>query len=534
MKNNKEIKDFKTGNVSKNQESRKAREERLKAIRERGTVINTSERKKSKRNKVLLTTALVLAAIIGLVYVLWLFGIPQRNLSAMKINDEPVTITEYNYNYYTYYNQYNQVIGQGQGVLNKRDSSQIVSGQDISWGTFFHQLTVNGLMQDNVTYQKAIDAGYTLDEEDNTNIDLMVDGLRQRIGTPLDFEMYLESMYGKGMTVKEYRRIVAKQYLARQYSLDMPETYEIAAEDVEEYYANNTDSYDLVDYRSFTLKTEQRDENDEPLSAEALEKKVEETKALAEKLVAEISSAEDMEPLAEEHDPIQQVVVGGEVVDNTPNNEDKDQSLQENTMRAMVTNQELGNWLFAEDRKADDVDYIKVGNDFIIVYFLDRKQDTRKVADVIVSSFDIADSNGFPKTEEEIDSIRKTATSLASTFKTEEDVKEYDETEAVTGVPKATEGNKLELITAAAAQHIDPVIVNFALSEDAEKGTAHVVESERKIYVITILERHEKESWYEQVENVLQSEAYEEDFNKSIAIENNEVVRVHPGFELAG
>ena len=194
MKDNKEIKDFKTGNVSKNQESRKAREERLKAIRERGTVINTSERKKSKRNKVLLTTALVLAAIIGLVYVLWLFGIPQRNLSAMKINDEPVTITEYNYNYYTYYNQYNQVIGQGQGVLNKRDSSQIVSGQDISWGTFFHQLTVNGLMQDNVTYQKAIDAGYTLDEEDNTNIDLMVDGLRQRIGTPLDFEMYLESM----------------------------------------------------------------------------------------------------------------------------------------------------------------------------------------------------------------------------------------------------------------------------------------------------------------------------------------------------
>lgn len=514
-------KDFQSDDTMKTELARQEREKRLKEIKSRGSVVDVKkEQAQQKRNRILGTLAVVIIAIAALIFLLFEFGVLQRHLTAMRINGKNINISEYNYNYNTFFNQYNQAITQGQGVLNERASSKDLTGEDLTWGEFFHKLTVDSLMRDNVTYQKAVEAGYSLSEEDNANVDIMVDGLQKQVGTPLDFEMYLKAMYGKGMSVSEYRRIVEKQFLARNYSMDQPETFDISSEDVNKRYDENPDDYDTVTYHNFLLRSKTTDAEGKTLDEDKVKEAIEEAKKEADRITKEVETSE-YEAIAIEN---------ANEKDKETYNFEGDQTLKTNVTKATITNPEISEWLFDKDRSSGDSTYVKAGNNFEIVHFVERQKDTRKTADIMVSNFSKLDSNGVPLTKEKVESIRKAAKALTSQFKSEEDVKAYDETEKSGDVPKADPSYKIEHLTGTAVQNIPAVVVNFALSDEAEAGQAYFVEDPNEIYVVTVLARHDEESWYKSCEELEQATAYQEVYNESFKLENNDVERVYPGF----
>lgn len=519
MKNEDEIIDD-----SKIEKSRREREERLKALRDKEAAAKRNRKvsRSSKRNKILISIVTTLLVLVGVTYLLWVFGIPQRILPAIKVNDQTLKITDYNYNYFSFYSQYNQAFGTGVGLMDVNQSASAVAGEDITWKEFFDREAKKGLQQDTILYKKAIEAGYSLDEEDQKEIDAMMENFQKQVGTPLDYELYLESMYGRGMNKKEFRRIAERQYLAMKFANEAPNSYEISAEDIDAKYEEDKSYYDIVTYHSFSLITPTKKNDEEALTQEEIDAAVEENQKKAEEIVEEIESDKDVEKVARKH---------AAEADKEVYDAEGDQTEHKNKNQASLQNsQEVREWLFDDERKEGDKTFIKVGNNFEILYFVERQKDTRKTADFMISAFALVDQTGIPLTDDEISKIEKAAKGMTNLFTSEKDVIAYDEKEVKDDTPKANPSAKYENVDASNEHKLHPDIINFALSEEAKVNKASIVNTENYLYVVTILEKHDKESWYQQLENSLKASAYSDDFKAWSESEEYKINEVAPGF----
>lgn len=522
-------KEHEDNNLTKAEQNRQEREARMAEIRKRGGQAMKPPQSKRKKKKIIGTVVGVLVALVLIFYILWLMGIPQRNMKAMEVNGQKVTVNEYDFYYNLIANQYNQMLGQGGGVLNKKDSSKAVTGEDISWGEFFHREAVKNLVNDVVTYQEALEKGKTITDEDRKNVDIMVESMQQQVGKPLDFELYLQGMYGRSMNVKAYKDLMARQYMAMHYAASVPDTIEISEDEINKYYDENKDTLDMVTYHSFTLKTPLTvKEGEDALLDEEKAKRVDETETLAKDIVEKLKADDNMDALAQEHNKDQKI--------KDFYAKDGDQTLQENRADSQISNKEVKTWLYDAERKAGDAAYFKNGNDFEIVRFESRAKDERQVTDVMISTFVKTPEmkEGEEQREKDNEKIMKTAKALVKQFTSEEAVNTYDETEAQAGVPKAQKAVKIESLTPVKAASLPPEILDFALSDKAKAGQAELIDTDQAVYVVTVLTNKDKASWYVQAEEKVQMQTYQDQHAEKVDPANNEVSKSYPGFLLVG
>lgn len=508
---------------SKSEKSRAERDQRVQAMRAKDGVKKPLKKSHKTRNRVLAIVGAALVIVILATYLLWNFGVLQRNLTALKVNQQTATVTDYNFSYYSNLNMYTQYFGGG-GLLDLKASAKDIVGEDITWGDFFTRSAREGVAQEFILYQKALDSGYTLTDDDKTQVQNYIDSMQAQVGTPLDFELYLSNSYGRGFTVDAYRKVLERQTIASNYLNDVPATYEIKSEDVTKVYEEDKTAYDLVSYHTFTLVTPtQKTDGTALTDAEIAEEKTK-NEELAKKIVEEIKAPEDV---------LKQAIANASEADKAKYEGPTDVTLVDKVRKAAVTGTEEQNWLFDDARKAGDKTYIASGNDFHIIYFLSREQDTRNTASFMVSSFDLKDSTGQLKAEADLTKIRNTAAELAKTFKTEADVTAYDDnTVTKPEEVKATKATKYENVNTASGSSVNHQVLNWALSPEAKAGTAHVIETSDKVYVVTMLERQDKESWYVQIEEKLQSDAFSADLDTWTKDPVNIPQNTYPGWWL--
>lgn len=505
---------------SKAEKARAEREARIKAMRDKDGIKKSLKVKDHKtRNRVLSSVGAGVLVLAFVLYLLWTFGVPQRSLNAAQINQQEIKVVEYNYSYFSTANMYTQYFGNG-GLLDLKDSSKDITGQDLTWGQFFTDTAKNSLQQENILYQKAVEAGYTLSEEDQANIDDYLEQMQTSVGTPVDFELYLTSAFGKGMTVDSLRAILEKQTLAGKFDSEAASKYEISAEDVKKNYDENPDSYDLVNYHSFTLVTPTQKDDGTAMTTEEIAAAKASNEELAKKIVSELSKPEDVRQAA---------IDNAAKKDQLQYEGEKDITLLTNRTKRSVSGSELQTWLFDKERKTGEKSHFASGNDFVIVYFLERFQDTRPTADLILSSFDLEDSTGEIKSDEDLAKIRTAATDLAASIKTEQDVLDYDAKDPDASVPKASPSRKIEKLDGSNAASINSELLEWVLSEEAKIGTTKTIETADTLYVILILDRPDVQSWYAQNELLLQSQAYSNDFKSWIDDPVNALEMTAPG-----
>lgn len=214
-------------------------------------VANTAPVKKSNIGKWLIgIVCIVLVVALSGVSLLLNSTWPHKNLTAATIGDYKLTPADYNYYYKQAYVAMAQQFGE--------NSSNMMS--------FFGDSIMASALRDAQTiyaaYDLALKAGYTLTEEEQTEIDETISMFEETSGYMgyKNADEYLAYAYGKGCDTENYRNFFKVTMLAQRYMEDQLDAYTASEADTKAYYEAHRNEIDLLTYRQYLIPvTETRD-----------------------------------------------------------------------------------------------------------------------------------------------------------------------------------------------------------------------------------------------------------------------------------
>lgn len=383
---------------------------------ERKKRIDAAAKKKAKQNPKaakarriigkVITIVIAAALVLGALYaVLDFFGVPQKLLPAATVAGEKVSVAKYNFYYMDMYMQvqqqsesYDSQYGSGYGVMatgydaTKTPMEQEYTGElegfegegTPTWADYFRINALNSIQSYMAYAAMARDAGLTLTEDEQAEIDEQIESLRST-AEQNDFSLnrWLVQFYGNGVNEKLLREIMEEKQLAANYATQKSEevTDAVTDEQIDAEYAENTADYALVSVSLFTVSADTssitEDMTDEEQTA-AREDAMLEAKNEASRYAAQVTSAATLLEQAQAYNDTA-TETGVTQTDVTP--------------ASLVSSygDALKDWLVASDRAVGDVGVVESDSGYTVVYMtaLPHK-DTTKPVDVrhILIQFD--------------------------------------------------------------------------------------------------------------------------------------------------
>ncbi len=221
-------------------------------------ITNVKSSKSPKKILAIVAVALVAALIVGVVsiYSLNESGFFHRTKVAMKSENYTVTSAMMNYFFNTLYQQYSSTYAQMGQLDTSKDLRSQPYGTSGTWHDFFMSMTKDNVRQLLVLCEAAKAAGYKLDDSDghdHSAESLLKDyeTYAKMYGVTLDY--YLENTFGKGVNTKVFKQCYELSNLASHYSEVMTDSYKFESADWEKYYMENKDTFNKVDYLTYTF-----------------------------------------------------------------------------------------------------------------------------------------------------------------------------------------------------------------------------------------------------------------------------------------
>ena len=274
------------------------------------------EKKRSKsRKKMSKETLFGVAVVVGLAA--WDVSLPLNryltlNGTYVEVNDEKITRVEYDYNYYqakaNYLNQYGQMLQMYSGIDITSDFSDEMYSETMTWGDFFDETTVDSLKRIKGLQAEAKKAGFVYDptEEYNTLFENIEEATKE---AGISVDEYLQAYYGPYATKERIEGFMKDSMVSSAYYNDVLKQKTPSDEEITNYYNENKDDYDVVDYYLTTidaeLPTEPTDLADEgavpgddenpysPSEAE-IEKAMSDAKKLAEEAKSTVKTSDNL------------------------------------------------------------------------------------------------------------------------------------------------------------------------------------------------------------------------------------------------
>ena len=205
---------------------------------------------------------------------------------------------------------------------------------------------------------------------------------------------YLKSSYGTLATMDKVKAYVEKSSIATAYYNSIEDATEITDEEVSDYYDENKDNYDSVDYLACKIAADMPET--ETVAAEettAPETETGETETLSEEekaaQEAEKKAAEEaaMTAAKEKADEMLEQISDESSFENLYADYATDTAVElrkTNAKKSSISPTGVGQWLFDSARQAGDTTVIEdtTGNAYYVVYFIDRYLDHAKTVDV--------------------------------------------------------------------------------------------------------------------------------------------------------
>lgn len=410
---------------------REERKKRMDSMAKKNAKKNPkSEKAKQIVGKVVgivIVVALVLGAIYG---TLNFFGVPQKVLTAAKIGDTKISVAKYNFYYMDMYlsyantsQQYDSQYGSGYGAMytgydaNKTPMEQEYTfgeiegfeGENPTWADYFRANTLKYLQTYIAYAEMAREAGFTLTEDEQKEIDEQVDSLRTTAeNNSYALNRYLIKLYGKGCDEKLLREVMEERQLAAKYSEQKQTDTQnsITDEQIDAEYSANISDYAVFTVYGFTvaadtsaISADATDEEKSAATADAMAKAKEKADAYA----ANVTDAVSLTTQAKVNSASA-----------------TDASVKFENVTASTLSQSFGqaasDWVLATDREAGNVTVVESTNGYSVLYLdvLPHKDNVKPV-DVrhILVQFP-TDSSGQPTTpsEEEKVTYREKAQAL--------------------------------------------------------------------------------------------------------------------------
>ncbi len=303
--------------------------------------------------------------------------------AAVTVGDEKIYAHEVNYYYVNTYlsfiNSYGDYISyMGIDTSAPLDSQQCAFDSSITWHEYFRQSAVSTLRETKMFVGEAAAAGVTLSEENRTRLEEDIESLKQSVAdSEMTYETYLSAYYGDKMTPDEYMRIAEENYLADQYGTEVYNTPEYTEDEITAYYDENTNNFDLVDYKYFFFSSVPDSEN--PTDADIAAAKSE-AQSLSAMMAGAVSDETSFDTQAIQYAD----------EDSKEKYEDPDYSLiTEATYSSLsASSTDLADWLFSSDRVIGDCGVVETDSGYYVLFLKDRYRNdyrTRNVRHILVN-----------------------------------------------------------------------------------------------------------------------------------------------------
>ncbi len=303
----------------------------------------------------------VLALCLLAFGILYSTGTLQRNMTAMTVGDTKVSGQEYAY----YYNMLrSNFISSNESYLTSMgistaDLEDAMYTEDMTFGDYFRQQTASSIQTVYSLYNEAQAQGYTISEEGQSSFDSNVASIENAAKEQgVSAQVYLQNVLGMTLSLEDYKEIVWKDSLGGDFYQNT-QAREYTDEDLDNYYQQNADQFDLADYRVFQVFY---DANDEAAKKEAKEK--------AEKFAAQVTDERSFIRLAKE---------------NAAEDQKEQYAQEDGTLTEAAPLYNSGtviDWVKDPARKKGDVEVLEISTNYSVLYFVDRYLDKSPSVDI--------------------------------------------------------------------------------------------------------------------------------------------------------
>ncbi len=327
------------------------------------------------------------------------FCLPQKVLSVATYEDEKINVAEYNYYYMGLYNQISSTTqqidsyyGSGYGAyytgfdMTLDPAEQDYIGEDApegveTWADYFRLMAPEKAVIQRTIYNEAMSedakkAGFEIDEDAQKEIDEQIEeAMKQFIegAEEQDYSIdnYISKSCGEGLTEKSYRELLNRDLVVEKYLTWYQENINetTSMDDVNAYYKEHRDEFDLVDARLFSIsyaEASEDSESDDPTYTKS------EAKKLANEFKDKVTDEASFVNLAKEY-----------ALPSQKESYAKDSAtLAENVGKSSISATELAEWLFDSARKTGEIAVIDEEDSevFYIAYIISPSAPDKQTA----------------------------------------------------------------------------------------------------------------------------------------------------------
>lgn len=287
----------------------------------------------------------------------------------VTIGDHEITQLEYDYYYKQTLNSYSYLMSYT-GASSTSDLESMQYTDNSTWKDFFDELTVEQIRQIKILVDDAEANGYSYDVTEDYKTSMNT--LKTEAETAgITLAEYYKTSYGEYATQKNLEPYIKETLLANAYHAHLKEQNAPEAQEIKDYYEENTKAYDKVDYRSFAIAADVATD----ASEEDKEKAMADAKAKAEAMMEARQGGADFKELCLEN--------ASEANKATYENTETDASLTEGVYYYAVPTS-ISEWLYEEGRAEGDITVIEdaENNQYYVVEFINKFYDAADDANI--------------------------------------------------------------------------------------------------------------------------------------------------------
>lgn len=527
---------------------REERKERLaKAAAKQAKKSPKLSKSKKIAGKVIAIVLAVVVALGAVGGVLNFFGVPQKVLKvSIGDSDFSFSVAEFNYYYYnTWYNyhntayQYESYYGEGMGAsITGYDYTKAPTEQEYTeemvamtgvtledlgnpenptWADAFTYAAINNILQVKFGAQKAEEAGITLTEEQEKEINDYIEEARDTAkGNDYSLDRWLHSQIGKGLSEEHILEIQTDSYLATSYfdKLEKDTKNAITDDEINAEYKANPDFYDILSARIYTLSAVEADVKKDATAEEkkaAEDKAAKETKAKADKFIAAVTDEDSFVKEA------QKAIL---TEDNKSTVKAEESTKAENIGYADLeaVSEDLAKWAYDDARKVGDKTSIANGDgSYTLIYLTalphkDLRVSSSDVRHILVKFDEKTDDEGnaVALTDAEVAKYRDDAQLILDEFKKNPTIENFAEltkkyTDDVDSEGKPNNDGLYENV-ADDGTYVE-AFTKWAVNESRKPGDTGIVQTEYGFHVMYYVKAN-GDAWYETVKGAIFAEEY--------------------------
>ena len=336
------------------------------------------ERAKQRRNNWLYGGIAIVFVLVAAVLLVWNSNVIQRGASAVTVEGETYSAAEVSYFYHVAYNsiaqsQYASYYGLSKSTpLTQQSLSDMAKtllgvSDDMTWDAYFRDAAKKSLIQITMLKKGAAEKNITWNDDMQKELDSTMETLATYAKSAGKSEAeYIKQLYGSNMTVKIFKGILKDTIIASHYQQDYIDSLQYTDEELQKYYEENKNSFDVANYEMITFKgaaasTKDADGNTvqptEEESAAALQK----AKDAAAAVLETVKSGILPEKAAKEYESI---------------------ATYSHPESGTYSGDAATKWVFDDSRQAGDTEIVENGTSIYLLIFHSRSRNEYNTVDV--------------------------------------------------------------------------------------------------------------------------------------------------------